>query len=54
MISAGLQLELRGYPAETNGGRSILVTDVEQQIPVVAFHGGGTKCSSLTGANKSR
>lgn len=53
MISPGMRFELRGYPAETNGALSVLVTDVERQIPAIAFHGGGAECSSRTGTNKS-
>jgi hypothetical protein len=44
-LKPGMAVHLRGYPSVVRGELAILVTDVEQQIRNVSFHGGGTKCS---------
>jgi len=44
-LKPGIPVRLRGYSSTIHREPAILVTDVEQQIPTVCFHGGGTKCS---------
>jgi hypothetical protein len=53
---AGLDLDvplrLSGFPSSVGGEAAILVTDVEEQMPTVPFHGGGAQCSYPDGATE--
>lgn len=51
-LKPGMRLRLSGHPSIVRGKSAILVTDVEQQLPEVPFHGGGTICSYPNGAKK--
>lgn len=43
-LMPGVHLRVLGYPSLLRDRPAILVTDVEQQIVGVSFHGGGTRC----------
>jgi hypothetical protein len=45
-------LHVSGYPASVASEPAILITDVEQQMPTVPFHGGGTTCAYPSGASR--
>ena len=44
-LKPGMAVRLRGYPSALFGEQSLLITDVEQQLRAVPFHGGGKQCS---------
>ena len=50
MVPIGGHLKIMGYSSTLNGRHAILVTDVEAQIPEIAFHDGGRRCDTRNGS----